>query len=109
MGFRRCNSSKYIRILKQARETLCSPVMQTGKIVRFLSSQKFGNNKFGNIQRRTFQLPEIVHPTVKLGNSIRTTSSTSSMSSSNEYELNSSTILCNPRKRDRKSIYWEIL
>merc|ERR1711911_406647 len=91
-------------ILKQARETLCSPVMQTGKIVRFLSSQKFGNNKFGNIQRRTFQLSEIVHPTVKLGNSIReyleilcnsnyillsvrvlsgTTSSTSSMSSSN--------------------------
>ena len=78
--------------------------MQTGKIVRFLSSQKFGNNKFGNIQRRTFQLSEIVHPTVKLGNSIReyleilcnsnyillsvrvlsgTTSSTSSMSSSN--------------------------
>merc|ERR1712137_1478561 len=31
----------------------------------------------------TFQLSEIVHPTVKLGNSIRTTSSTSSMSSSN--------------------------
>jgi len=59
--------------------------MQNGRFVRFsgLGLQILQNNSLGHIQRRIFKLTEVNQLTNKLGNSIRTTSSTNSMASSN--------------------------
>merc|ERR1712071_743250 len=70
---------------EEIRKSFCLAVMQTGRFVRFsgLGLQILQNNSLGHIQRRIFKLTEVNQLTNKLGNSIRTTSSSHGMASSN--------------------------